>query len=53
GESGRVQLWAATWDGLLAIARDRSLRSLEPDECLRYLGLTPNACPMPDSKQRN
>jgi WD40 repeat protein/energy-coupling factor transporter ATP-binding protein EcfA2 len=48
-KSGRLHLWAATWEGLLALARDRSLRQLQPEECLRYLGLTPNACPiLPD-----
>lgn len=45
-KSGRFHLWAATWEGLLALARDRSLRQLQPEECLRYLGLTPNACPV-------
>ncbi|MDX2230910.1 MAG: WD40 repeat domain-containing protein [Leptolyngbyaceae cyanobacterium bins.349] len=42
---GTVQVWAATWQGLLELARDRSLRQLTPDECLRYLRLTPNVCP--------
>jgi WD40 repeat protein/energy-coupling factor transporter ATP-binding protein EcfA2 len=44
--NGQVHLWTATWDGLLDIARDRSLRQLKPDECLRYLRLPPNACPV-------
>ncbi|MBW4472485.1 MAG: caspase family protein [Stenomitos rutilans HA7619-LM2] len=42
---GQLYLWAATWDELLAIARDRTLRQLKPEECLRYLRLSPNACP--------
>jgi WD40 repeat protein len=44
-KSGDVHLWAATWEELLRLARDRSLRQLKPEECLRYLRLSPNACP--------
>ena len=44
-KSGDVHLWAATWEELLRLARDRSLRQLQPEECLRYLRLSPNACP--------
>jgi len=29
----------------LELARDRSLRQLTSQECLRYLRLAPNACP--------
>ncbi len=43
--SGQLYVWVTTWDGLLALARDRSHRQLQPDECLRYLRLPPNACP--------
>jgi len=42
---GTLQLWVATWEGLLQLASDRSLRQLKPDECLRYLRLTPKSCP--------
>lgn len=44
-QRGDVHLWAATWEELLRLARDRSLRQLQPEECLRYLRLSPNACP--------
>ncbi|QZZ21918.1 caspase family protein [Leptothermofonsia sichuanensis E412] len=44
-QSGKLYVWATTWDGLLRVARDRSLRQLQPEECLRYLRLPPNACP--------
>jgi WD40 repeat protein/energy-coupling factor transporter ATP-binding protein EcfA2 len=44
-KSGQVYLWAATWDMLLKIARDRSLRQLTPEECSRYLRLSPQECP--------
>lgn len=44
-KSGDVHLWAATWEELLRLAHDRTLRQLKPEECLRYLGLSPNACP--------
>ncbi|XGV96479.1 MAG: caspase family protein [Leptolyngbya sp. BL-A-14] len=42
---GQLHLWAATWDELLSLARDRTLRQLKPEECLRYLRLSPNECP--------
>lgn len=51
GETGQVHLWTAQWEGLLELARDRSLRQLKPDECLRYLGLAPTACPKLDIAQ--
>ena len=44
-KSGQLRLWAATWEELLHLARDRTLRQLEPEECLRYLRLSPHACP--------
>jgi WD40 repeat protein len=43
--AGKVRLWAATWEGLLKLARDRTLRPLRPEECLRYLRLPPSSCP--------
>ncbi len=43
--AGQLRTWVATWEGLLDLASDRSLRQLKPDECLRYLGLPSNACP--------
>ncbi|MDX2243363.1 MAG: caspase family protein [Leptolyngbyaceae cyanobacterium bins.302] len=43
--NGALHLWVATWTGLLDVARARSLRQLNPDECLRYLRLAPNTCP--------
>jgi WD40 repeat protein/energy-coupling factor transporter ATP-binding protein EcfA2 len=45
-QSGKLRLWVATWEGLLQVAHDRSLRQLKPEECLRYLGLPPSACPV-------
>ncbi len=42
---GRLHLWAATWDELLELARKRSIRQLQSEECLRYLRLAPTACP--------
>ncbi len=45
---GQLHLWAATWEELLSLARDRTLRQLKPEECLRYLRLSPNACPSLD-----
>ncbi|EKQ67200.1 WD40 repeat-containing protein [Leptolyngbyaceae cyanobacterium JSC-12] len=45
GSTGIVHLWAANWEGLLELARDRSPRQLTSEECLRYLRLTPSACP--------
>ncbi len=50
-KSGQLQLWAATWEELLNIARDRSLRQLQPEECLRYLRLSPNSCPTLEARQ--
>jgi WD40 repeat protein len=49
--TGKLYVWVTTWDGLLTLARDRSLRQLRPEECLRYLHLPPNACPTLDIKQ--
>ena len=46
--TGQIQLWAATWDVLLHLARDRSLRQLTPEECIRYLRLSPQTCPTLD-----
>ncbi|WP_448560568.1 nSTAND1 domain-containing NTPase [Trichothermofontia sp.] len=43
---GHVTSWAATWESLLALARDRSLRQLTPDECRQYLKLSATACPV-------
>ena len=45
---GMVHLWVATWEELLRLSRDRSVRTLTPDECLRYLRLAPHACPSPN-----
>jgi WD40 repeat protein len=42
---GQVDMWVATWQGLMDLARDRSLRQLKPEECLRYLRLPPSVCP--------
>lgn len=44
-KSGRVDLWAATWEMVLKLARERSLRQLTPEECSRYLRLSPDQCP--------
>ncbi|QKD83223.1 hypothetical protein HPC62_14385 [Thermoleptolyngbya sichuanensis A183] len=46
--NGRLYLWAATWDTLLKLARDRTLRQLSPDECRRYLRLASSECPQVD-----
>ncbi|MFQ3628355.1 MAG: caspase family protein, partial [Cyanobacteriota bacterium] len=46
--NGRLYLWAATWETLLNLARDRTLRQLTPDECRRYLRMLPNECPQVD-----
>ncbi|MBF2085635.1 caspase family protein [Thermoleptolyngbya sp. C42_A2020_037] len=46
--NGRLYLWAATWDVLLKLARDRTFRQLSPDECRRYLRLSSNECPQVD-----
>lgn len=43
---GRVTTWTASWESLLALARDRSLRQLTPDECWQYLKLSATACPV-------
>lgn len=43
--SGELQLWVATWERLMQLAQERSLRPLQPEECLRYLRLPPTACP--------
>jgi WD40 repeat protein len=44
-EDGRIYLWAATWDMLLKLARDRSFRQLTPQECAQYLNVNSEACP--------
>ncbi len=44
-QTGQVTIWAAGREELMKLARDRTLRQLNPDECLRYLGLRPDACP--------
>lgn len=44
-EDGRVHLWAVTWETLLKLARDRTLRQLTPAECNHYLHLPPEQCP--------
>ncbi|PZV15225.1 MAG: hypothetical protein DCF22_07605 [Leptolyngbya sp.] len=43
--NGKVRLWTVHWQSLLELARDRSLRQLTSEECLRYLRLAPKACP--------
>ena len=43
--NGKLRLWTTHWQSLLELARDRSLRQLTPEECLRYLRLAPSACP--------
>lgn len=49
-EDGQVYNWAATWSALLKLARDRSDRQLTPEECLRYLQVSPEVCSsLPDS----
>lgn len=45
-KDGKVHLWVATWDMLLKLAQERSLRQLSPDECGRYLNLEPTQCPV-------
>ena len=45
--TGKLYIWAASWEKLLELARDRTSRPLKPEECLRYLRLPPNACPQP------
>ncbi|MGJ3246807.1 MAG: caspase family protein [Elainellaceae cyanobacterium] len=44
-EQGEIHLWTATWEMLLKLSSDRSLRDLTPEECIRYLRLAPNNCP--------
>ncbi|MGJ3250301.1 MAG: caspase family protein [Elainellaceae cyanobacterium] len=44
-EHGEIHLWTATWEMLLKLSSDRSLRDLTPEECIRYLRLAPNNCP--------
>jgi WD40 repeat protein len=44
-QSGQINLWAATRSMLLKLARERSLRQLTPEECNRYLKLSPEQCP--------
>ncbi|MBW4659626.1 MAG: caspase family protein [Drouetiella hepatica Uher 2000/2452] len=44
-KDGKVHLWAGTWEMLLKLARDRSLRQLTPEECNRYLRAESGACP--------
>ncbi len=43
--NGKLRLWTVHWQSLLELARDRSLRQLPPQECLRYLRLDLSACP--------
>ncbi len=43
---GHVTSWTASWESLLDLARDRSLRQLTPDECWQYLKLSATACPV-------
>jgi len=43
-EDGRVYGWAATWSSLMRLARGRSDRQLTPEECLRYLQVSPEVC---------
>jgi len=43
--NGKLRLWTTHWQSLLELARDRSLRQLTSEECLRYLRLAPSACP--------
>jgi WD40 repeat protein len=42
-EDGKIHLWAASWEMLLKLARDRSFRQLTPGECQQHLNLA--ACP--------
>jgi len=50
-QQGTVYIWAASWQHLLALARDRSLTQLKPSECLRYLRLPPNVCPILEARR--
>jgi WD40 repeat protein len=45
-DDGKVRLWAATWSALIKLARDRTLRQLSHEECVRYLRLVPDQCPV-------
>ncbi|HEY9628645.1 MAG TPA: caspase family protein [Coleofasciculaceae cyanobacterium] len=42
---GKVHLWAGTWEMLLKLAHDRSLRQLTTEECTRYLRVESGICP--------
>jgi len=44
-ETGKVRLWAATWDSLTRLAHQHTSRQLTLEECLQHLRLPPNACP--------
>jgi WD40 repeat protein len=44
-QTGRVYLWAATWEHLLTLAQERTPRQLTPEECSRYLNLSSDQCP--------
>lgn len=44
-DEGKLDLWAANWQTLLRLARDRSLRQLTPEECNQYLRLGSDQCP--------
>jgi WD40 repeat protein/energy-coupling factor transporter ATP-binding protein EcfA2 len=44
-KNGQVYLWIASWNTLLKLAHDRSIRQLTSEECDRYLRLMPEACP--------
>lgn len=50
-DTGQIYLWASSWDGLLKLARDRSVGQLKPTECLRYLRLPPSACPIIEARK--
>lgn len=43
---GHVASWTASWESLLDLARDRSLRQLTVDECWQYLKLSAATCPV-------
>jgi WD40 repeat protein len=43
--NGQLRTWVATWEGLLDLAQERTLRQLKPEECLRYLGVPSSSCP--------
>jgi WD40 repeat protein len=50
-DNGQMYLWATSWDGLLQLARARSVGQLKPTECLRYLRLPPSACPIIEARK--